>query len=78
MIVIVVMVVASVVVIVVVIAAVAYVMLRLSSSSFIRVGFWQNGYFADFLRGPPDLFADFVAGLVLLIFVGKNAQKNPP
>ena len=36
----------------------------------------------DFSRilifGPPDFFADFVAGFFLLIFVGKSAQKNPP
>ena len=36
----------------------------------------------DFSRisifGPPDFFADFVAGFLLLIFVGKSAQKNPP
>ena len=28
--------------------------------------------------GPPDFFADFLAGFFLRIFVGKNAQKNPP
>ena len=37
---------------------------------------------ADFSRififGPPDFFADFVAGLFLLIFVGKSVKKNPP
>ena len=36
----------------------------------------------DFSRisifGPPDFFADFLAGFFLLIFVGKSAQKNPP
>ena len=46
-----------------------------------QIRFWQNGFFADFyfcqIR-PPDFFADFVAGLFLLIFVGKSAQKNPP
>ena len=31
-----------------------------------------------FIFGPPDFFADFVAGFFLLIFVGKSAQKNPP
>ena len=43
-----------------------------------RVGFWQNGFFADFIFEPPDFFADFVAGFFLLIFVGKSAQQNPP
>ena len=42
---------------------------------------------ADFSRifvfGPPDFFADFVAGFLLLIFVGKsilqeNPRQNPP
>ena len=31
-----------------------------------------------FIFGPPDFFADFLAGFFLLIFVGKSAQKNPP
>ena len=31
-----------------------------------------------FFVGPPDFFADFVAGFFLLIFVGKSGQKNPP
>ena len=31
-----------------------------------------------FIFGPPDFFADFVAGFFILIFVGKSAQKNPP
>ena len=29
----------------------------------IRVGLWQNGFFADFTFEPPDFLADFVAGL---------------
>ena len=51
--------------------------------------FWRSGQFlgsvfgrTDFSRififGPPDCFADFLAGFFLLIFVGKSAQKNPP
>ena len=31
-----------------------------------------------FIFGPQDFFADFVAGFLLLIFVGKSALKNPP
>ena len=31
-----------------------------------------------FIFGPPDFFADFLAGFFRLIFVGKSAQKNPP
>ena len=31
-----------------------------------------------FIFGPPDFFADVVAGFFLLIFVGKSAQTNPP
>ena len=38
-----------------------------------RVGFWQNGFFAKLFVGPPDFYgADFVAGFLLLIFVGKS------
>ena len=41
--------------------------------------FWQNGFFADFnFWAPPDFFADFAAGCILLIFVEESAQKNPP
>ena len=44
-----------------------------------RVGFSQNGFFADFFfLSRPDFFADFVAGCLLLIFAGKSAQQNPP
>ena len=31
-----------------------------------------------FIFEPPDFFADFLGGFILLIFVGKSAQKNPP
>ena len=47
-------------------------------SAFVRVGFWQNGFFADFSFWAAGFFRDFVAGLFLLIFVGKKCQKNPP
>ena len=40
--------------------------------------FGRTDYSRIFIFGPPDCFADFVAGLFLLIFVGKSAQKNPP
>ena len=49
-----------------------------------KVGFLQNGFFADFyIFGPPDFFADFLAGFVLLIFCGKIRKsvmsiKFPP
>ena len=46
--------------------------------TFCTVGSWQNGIFVDFYFGPPDIFAGFVTGFFLLIFVGKSAQKNPP
>ena len=46
--------------------------------SIFRVGFWQNGVFADFYFWATGFFADFLAGFFLLIFVGKGAQKNPP
>ena len=41
----------------------------------IRVGFWQNGFLRIFIFGPPDFFADFAAGLFLLIFVPNVARK---
>ena len=53
----------------------------------IRVGFWQNGFSRIFIFGPPDFFADFLAGFFLLIFVGEkvprkilqeNPRENPP
>ena len=48
------------------------------SLSHVRVGFRQNGFFADFFLGrrvfsrilSPDYFASFLWG--------KSAQKNPP
>ena len=46
---------------------------NLSGSDFGRTDFLRI-----FIFGPPDFFADFVAGFFLLIFVGKSAQKNPP
>ena len=41
----------------------------------VRVGFWQNGFFADFYFWAAGFFGDLVAGFFLLIFVGKSAQK---
>ena len=43
-----------------------------------EVGLGRMDFFADFIFGPPDFFADVVAGFFLLIFVGKSAQKNHP
>ena len=40
--------------------------------------FGRTDFSRIFIFGPPDFFADFVAGFFLLIFVGKSAQKNPP
>ena len=40
--------------------------------------FGRTDFSRIFIFGPPDFFADFLAGLFLLIFVGKSAQKNPP
>ena len=41
-------------------------------------GFGRTDFSRIFIFGPPDFFADFVAGFFLLIIVGKSAQKNPP
>ena len=46
---------------------------RLLGSDFGRTDFSRI-----FIFGPPDFFADFLAGFFLLIFVGKSVQKNPP
>ena len=49
------------------------------NSCFFRAGFWQNGFFADFYFLGRRIFSrNFLAGVFLLIFVGKSAQKNPP
>ena len=40
--------------------------------------FGRTDFSRIFIFEPPDFFADFLAGFVLLIFVGKSAQKNPP
>ena len=44
---------------------------------FFRVGFWQNGLFADFILGPPDFFVDFVAGSFLHILWEKKGPEKP-
>ena len=40
--------------------------------------FGRTDFSRIFIFGPPDFFADFLAGFFLLIFVGKSGQKNPP
>ena len=47
---------------------------------FVRVGFWQNGFFVRiFIFEPPDFFADFLSPDFLFSFLWeKGAQKNPP
>ena len=50
-----------------------------SGQKILRVGFWQNGFFADFYFWA----AGFVRGFCRRIFSphfcgGKSAQKNPP
>ena len=41
----------------------------------VRVGLWQNGFFADFYFWAAGFSRQI---FFLLIFVGKSAQKNPP
>ena len=52
-----------------------------------RAGSWQNGFFADFYSfGPPDFFADLVAGFFSSFLWEKvprkilleNIRQNPP
>ena len=48
--------------------------------------FGRTDFSRIFIFGPPDFFADFLAGFFLLIFVGKvprkilqeNPRENPP
>ena len=40
--------------------------------------FGRTDFSRIFIFWPPDFFADFVAGFLFFIFVGKSAQKNPP
>ena len=47
-------------------------------SIFLGPAMGRTDFSRIFVFGPPDFFADFVAGFFLLIFVGKSAQKNPP
>ena len=59
--------------------AAAAVSAILQYANFVRAGSWQNAFFcADFYFELPDFFADFVAGFLSHIFVGKGVQKNPP
>ena len=47
--------------------------------TILRVGFWQKlrtDFSRIFIFGPPDFFADFVAGFFLLIFVGKKCPEK--
>ena len=46
----------------------------------VRAGFLAERILRGFLFfGPPDFFADFLAGFFLLLFcVWKSTQKNPP
>ena len=39
--------------------------------------FGRTDFLRIFIFGPPVFYADFVAGFLLLMFVGKSAQKNP-
>ena len=49
-----------------------------SSHELLGSAFGRTDFSRIFIFGPPDFFADFLAGFFLLIFVGKSAQKNPP
>ena len=53
--------------------------LRSSPSQILGSAFGRTDFSRIFIFGPPEFFADFVAGFsLLIIFVGKSAQKNPP
>ena len=56
------------------------------SPNILGSGFGRTDFLRIFIFGPPDFFADFLAGFFLLIFVGKvprkilqeNPRENPP
>ena len=62
------------------------------TNMIVRAGFWQNGFFADFIFGPPDclFFADFLAAFSLFLvppnwweqvprnIFQENPWQNPP
>ena len=55
---------------------------RYKMSQEFRVGFWQNGFFADFYFWAAGVFRGFSPGVFLQIFVGKKVprkilQENP-
>ena len=50
----------------------------ITSSLLSGLDFGRTDFSRIFIFGPPNFFADFLAGFFLLIFVGKSAQKNPP
>ena len=47
-------------------------------SELLGSDFGRTDFSRIFIFGPPDFFADFLAGFFILIFVGKSAQENPP
>ena len=49
-----------------------------STEGIIRVGFWQNGFFADFHFWAAGFFCGFSRRIFSPHFCGQNAQKNPP
>ena len=59
---------------------------RQFATCFRVVLFWQDGFFADFIFGPPDSFTDFVTGFFSSILWEKvprkilqeNPRQNPP
>ena len=53
-------------------------LLKKEAAHQLGSAFGRTDFSRIFIFGPPDFFADFVAGFFLLIFVGKSAQKNPP
>ena len=47
----------------------------LNRPGIVRVGFWQNGFFADFYSSAAGFFADFVADF-LSSFCGKKCPER--
>ena len=50
---------------------------KVRASSLIRVGFWQNGFFADFHFWAAGIFRGFCCRIFSPHFCGKKCPENP-
>ena len=55
-----------------------FVCALLNPLNILGSAFGRTDFSRIFIFGPPDLFADFVAGFSFLILAGKSARKKCP